>query len=129
MDFHLGQAQRNYEVFTLLRRSGYEDWAATTLFYAALQCVEAWLERRQLDPRTHQQRQALLRRLQVPRVVFAAFVSLEEHSRLARYEDWRPFLTADLLATLYSRDYALVCAFFEAPEQIRPPATPRFTGD
>ncbi len=97
---HLEQARSNYRLYQRLKGEGdHLDWAATLLFYTALQLAQAYLVEVASDgfdyPRGHTDRESFIRR-RIPEI-FEPFRFLETRSRWARYHQDRPDPTvADL---------------------------------
>jgi len=119
--FRIAQAKRNHQAYKLLEAQSYTDWAITTLFYCAVQLVNHWLFHKDgKTPKSHRGRETALVKAEVPQDVFDAYARLKHLSRIARYEDWqRQFGASDVLIA-YTQEYAKLCVFFCAPQDIRP---------
>lgn len=83
---HLAQAEHNESTASALAGSGFYDWAATCLFYAALHWVQAYLVRRGQVPGSHRQREALMRTRPELRSIVDAYRVLKTDSESARYD-------------------------------------------
>jgi hypothetical protein len=85
---HYGWSRQNEAFYATLGGIGTPnpDWAVTVLFYAAVHAAQAALVAKQYQPRprTHEDRKVALRR-ECPQVA-AWYETLEQRSRLARYE-------------------------------------------
>jgi hypothetical protein len=89
---HRAQAQHNADLSTKLAgdSSDWNDWAVTTIFYAAVHEIQAFLVRQGIRTYTHETRKAELRKAHHPSDLFTLYETLEDHSRNARYECWDP---------------------------------------
>jgi len=86
---HERQAKDNLELHgRLLQEGKHLDWAVTTLFYAALHYVDAFLLPE--DPRTHERRNQRIRARGELRPIYRSYKLLLDRSRDARYECFDP---------------------------------------
>ena len=86
---HEQQAKDNLELHEHLVQGGrHLDWAVTTLFYAALHYVDAFLLPD--DPKSHHARNRRIRDRVELRAIWGDYRLRQERSRDARYECARP---------------------------------------
>ncbi|MGE5595758.1 MAG: hypothetical protein ACM3S1_06935 [Hyphomicrobiales bacterium] len=82
---HLAKAVHNEKLFAALDSSNFNDWRVTTLFYAALHLVDAYLAPLH-HPTNHQARTKIVASDQFLRLLFVQYRELESRSREARYD-------------------------------------------
>jgi len=83
---HLGQAHHNEQFFLCFDRRVYSDWAATTIFYAALHYIDAFLAHVGIsDPGGHDVRDDLVATRPELVPVSRDYFRLKSRSRNARY--------------------------------------------
>ena len=80
------QHRHNRDLYEVLDRAQYPDWAITALFYAVLQLVDAALEEELgVRPSNHETRRAYVARCTVTRRIAAEYGQLKWLSEMARY--------------------------------------------
>lgn len=89
---HKKQAQHNQQVAINLEANdpGALDWAITIRFYAALHLVRAYLAKRGLQPKDHEETFDHLAQSDLPEDLVAAYRRFYKLSRKARYDCWTP---------------------------------------
>ena len=89
---HKKQAQHNKDVAINLEANdpGALDWAITIRFYAALHLVRAYLAKRGLQPKDHEETFDYLTQSDLPEDLVAAYRRFYRLSRKARYDCWTP---------------------------------------
>ena len=86
VDEHLDQFEHNLSVSSRLEASGDLDWAVTTLFYAALHLVQAYIVRHGLPADSHRQREQQVLAHAELRQIADQYKALQNQSESARYE-------------------------------------------
>ena len=83
---HLEQFERNLAVSSRLEASDDFDWAVTTLFYAALHLMQAYMIQHDLKADSHRRREQLMLAHSGLRIVVDQYRALRSLSEHARYE-------------------------------------------
>jgi hypothetical protein len=85
-DDHLHQARHNVKFHASIDKSAFRDWAATSLFYAALHYIDAFLaDRRNIHPPKHKERDNLIATISELKPIFVSYAALKDGSFNARY--------------------------------------------
>ena len=84
---HLAKAQDNEAFYGAVRGNlaSYEGWQVTTIFYAALHYIDAYLARMNRHPHGHLERDALVARESNLRRISTDYFELKDRSIDARY--------------------------------------------
>ena len=101
---HLHQAEHNERLSDLLATTEYTDWVVTTIFYAALQLVDAYLLTQGMNPKDHQERLLLVSRLPPFAPIWRHYRTLLDRSIDARYECFA--FNASQVQSLRERSFA-----------------------
>ena len=106
---HLGQAEHNAELYGVLDRTRFSDWAATLLFYECLQYVDAFLAAQPpsphgMHPGKHEDRDNAVNRIKELRPIYADYRDLKDGSRNARYNPPTRYSAAELADFEADRD-------------------------
>ncbi len=83
---HLTQARHNETFFDHIDAGLFGDWAVTTLFYAALHYVDAYLATQGVHPKGHVFRDMEVVKYGKTRTIHAHYRRLEDRSSDARYD-------------------------------------------
>lgn len=117
---HIRQAEHNERLYIHLTTLGtvYRDWQTTTLFYAALHYVDAWLAGpavlpQGLHPRSHETRQETV--FLFLRSIHEDYRKLEYASRDARYNNRIPASVGQLHANEFTRIRTFVRSALSLP--------------
>jgi hypothetical protein len=105
-DKHAGQAKHNEAFFAVVPKDTYSDWAATTLFYTAVQMVDAYLASRipEIHPSNHSERDRQFATDPRLQGLWRHYRTLKDYSRDARYRPPTRF-TSDFLEKQLKRDH------------------------
>ncbi len=83
---HLNQASHNEQFYHVTDKSVYSDWAMTTVYYAALHYIDAYLAKAKIpDPGAHDVRDSAVNRVAELRPIANLYFRLKSRSRSARY--------------------------------------------
>ena len=87
-DQHLDKALDNEAFYGAVRSSlaSYEGWQVTTIFYAALHYIDAYMATMNRHPKRHQDRDLLISRESKLRRIAPDYFALRDRSIDARYE-------------------------------------------
>ena len=104
---HIQQAEHNESLFLALdaRSPTFTDWQMTSLFYAALHYIDAYLAIIGLHPKSHRERGRELASDQFLSSLFVDYQRLKDRSEDARYEliSFNPEFVRELRANEYER--------------------------
>ena len=109
--FHISKAKRNVEFYQKhkLRESGFNEWAATVLFYVcvhyvdAVLCADVTLNSYQRQPENHFARNHAVSKCSKLQGIAASYLNLYHRSVDARYKELT--FSSNFLATLETNDY------------------------
>ena len=93
---HLAQGEHNTNFYLTIDRSAYSDWAATVLFYVALQYIDAFLATKDVHPSSHDRRDNYVNTVSELRAIAFDYFRLKTASRNARYYPQTNFTTTYL---------------------------------
>lgn len=84
---HLEQAQHNETAYHFLGSASppFIDWQVTSLFYAALHYVDAYLATKGIHPHDHMERDGWIAKLTELKPIAAEYFELKDRSMDARY--------------------------------------------
>jgi len=85
-DDHLHQAHHNVTFYASIDKAAFKDWAATSLFYAALHYIDAFLaHKRNIHPPKHKERDNLVATIAELKPISTSYYALKDGSFNARY--------------------------------------------
>ncbi len=102
---HVDQARINEKAYQYLggAEPPFVDWQVTSLFYAALQYVDAYLATKGIHPHDHRERDGWIARLAGLKQISSAYFELKDRSMDARY--LRAKLPPGVQQSLYTNQF------------------------